>query len=297
MRKILLTVFLLLPFFAFSQELNCTVTIGSEQVQRSDKRVFETLQQAIFEFMNNTRWTNDVFQIEERIECSILINITEAVSNDEFKATMQVQSRRPVFKSSYNSVMLNYSDNNFQFRYLEFQPLEFSINNHTSNLTSVLAYYAYIILGLDYDSFSPLGGTPWFERAQTIVANAQGAAEEGWKPHENDRNRYWLVENILSPSFAPLRDCLYRYHRKGLDIMVDDMEEARTEILAAIESLIPTHRIKPGSLNLQMFFLAKADELVNIFSQAYSDKKSKMVQLGTDMDPGNAPKYKKIIGS
>ena len=297
MRKYLYTFLILLLFCQVSsgQELNCTVQVSGDQIQDIDKRVFETLETSIFEFLNNTKWTNDIYGSEERIECSILINVTKRISTDEFEATIQVQSHRPVYKTSYNSTLLNYNDVDFQFRYLEYQSLEFSLNTFTSNLTSVLAFYAYMIIGLDYDSFSLEGGTPYFQKAQIIVSNAQNAREEGWKAYEGDKNRYWFVENLLTQTFKPLRESGYKYHRKGLDAMTEDIEAARTEIAATIESLKTIHKIKPSSHNMQVFFNAKSDEIVNIFSQAFPDKKQAVVQSLNEIDPGNSIKYQKII--
>lgn len=281
----------------FAQELNCSVQVLSQQVQGTDKRVFETLRTSIFEFMNNTKWTKDAFQNDERIECSILINVSERISTDEFRTTIQVQSRRPVFKTSYNTVLCNYNDNEFQFRYLEYQPLEFSENTSSSNLTSVLAYYAYMIIGMDYDSFSLNGGTRYFQKAQTIVNNAQNLPEKGWKAYEGNKNRYWLVENMLDPVFAPLRECVYQYHLTGLDVMAENKETGREAITRSIELLQKVHSSKPASFNMQVFFNAKADELVNIFSQAFPEEKSKVVNILNEIDPANTTKYQKILSA
>jgi hypothetical protein len=297
LRNFLLLLLFLAPIIGFSQELNCQVQVLSQQIQRSDKRIFETLQNSIFEFMNNTRWTNDVYKMEERIECTILINVTDQVSNDEFRGTLQIQSRRPVYKTSYNTVMFNYSDQDFQFKYLEFQPLEFALNTFTTNLTSMLAFYAYMVIGFDYDSFSPLGGTPHFQKAQTVVANAQNTPEKGWKAFDGNKNRYWMVENLMSQTFEPLRNCYYRYHRKGLDNMGQEMDDSREEIVNAILDMNSVHKIKPVSFNMQVFFTAKADEIVDIYSKAFPDLKSKIVQICSELDPGNNSKYQKILSS
>ncbi|MBL7883559.1 MAG: DUF4835 family protein, partial [Bacteroidia bacterium] len=189
-----------------SQELNCKVQVLSQQIQGTEKRVFETLQTALFEFINNKKWTNDNFKLDERIECSILINVTERPSVDQFSATIQVQSRRPIFKSSYNSPLINFNDQDFQFKYLENQPLEFNDNMFTSNLTSVIAFYAYMILGLDYDSYSLNGGTPYLEKALQVVNNAQSTPEPGWRAFESNKNRYWLINNMLDAPFVGIRE-------------------------------------------------------------------------------------------
>lgn len=294
LRLLLLIALCVRPLFA--QELNCTVQVLAPQVQGTDRRVFETLKQSITEFMNNTRWTNDQFKTDERIECSMTINIQDRVSVDDFKATIQVQSRRPVYKSSYNTVMLNYLDNDFTFKYTEFQPLEFNENTFISNLTSVLGYYAFIIIGIDYDSFGLEAGTPYFQRAQTVVNNAANTPDAGWRAFEGNRNRYWLAENLSNANFKLLRQCIYTYHRKGLDIMSTNVEGGRKAIEGALESLNKVFQISPGSFLMQQFFLAKSDEVVNIFQPAPPDVKAKLVPLLNLIDPGNTSKYLKISG-
>ena len=277
-----------------AQELNCSVQVLHSQIQSSDKRVFETLRNSIYEFMNNRKWTDDVFKTEERIECSMLINISEWIPPDVFKGTMQIQSRRPVYNSSYPALLLNFNDNNIDFRYLEDEPLEFSETSHISNLTSILAFYAYIIIGMDYDSFSLEGGTPYFQKAQTVVNNAQSASEEGWKAFK-PKNRYWLVEDILYQAYRPARECLYKYHRQGLDMMSENTESSRTAILESIELLEKVHIEKPNSFILQVFFDAKADELVSIFSESFPDEKPRVVSILSKIDPGHINKYQNIL--
>lgn len=297
MRKTILYFLLLITSFSFAQELNCKVQVLSQQIQGTDKRVFTTLQTAIFEFMNNKKWTNDQFKLDERIDCSILINVTERPSTDQFVATIQVQSRRPIYKSSYNSVLLNYNDNDFQFTYLENQPLEFNENQFTTNLTSVLGFYAYLIIGMDYDTFSMNGGTTYLQKAQNIVNQAQNTSEPGWRAFESNKNRYWLINNMLDAPFINIRECMYNYHRKGLDEMVSNKEGGRANILEALESLRKVHQARPLSFAMQVFFNAKSDEIINIFSGAFSDEKSKVVTLLNDIDPTNSNKYQKIMAN
>lgn len=297
MRKFIILFFIFALKNSFSQELNCKVQVLSQSIQGTDKRVFETLQTAIYEFMNNRKWTNDAFKNIERIDCSILINVTERPSTDDFKATLQIQARRPVFKSSFNSVLLNYNDNDFQFKYLESQPLEFTENVHLSNLTSVLAYYAYLIIGLDYDSFSLDGGTPYLQKTLAIVNNAQSGNDIGWKAFDGDKNRYWLINNMLDASFVSLRECMYKYHRLGLDLMAENKESGRAAILESLEELRKVHQIKPLSFSLQVFFNAKSDEIINIFSGAFQDEKAKVVNLLNEIDPTNSNKYQKILAN
>ncbi len=298
LKHIPIFIFCLLMIPVRAQELNCQVQVLSQQVQGTDaKRIFDNMQKQVFEFMNNRKWTNDVFSMNERIECTILINVTEKVSTSEFKATIQVQSRRPIFKSSYGSPLFNYNDQNFQFTYVEFQPFDFNVNTYSSNITSVLAYYAYVILALDYDSFSNLGGTEYWQKAQQIVTNAQNGSDAGtgWKSFESNKNRYWLTENILNPVFAPIRETYYNYHRKGLDIMVDKPDDGRALVLEAVNKLKELHKNRPSSYNMQLFFNAKGDEIINVFSQGSQQEKQTVTETLNLIDAANSNKYSKIL--
>lgn len=283
------------PAWLLGQELNCQVSVQTPQIQASDKSIYETLQTTIREFMNNRNWTNDKFLNQERIECSIIITISERTSVDEFKANIQIQSRRPVYRSSYNSPMLNHQDNDFNFRYIQDQTLEFDEANINGNLTAVLGFYAYLIIGMDYESFSPDGGTPYFSKAQNIVNNAQRLPERGWKAFESSRNRYWITENLLNSSFRPLRSTIYRYHRLGLDKMADNITEARPAITEGLKDLRKVYQDKPNSFLMQVFFNAKTDEIVNIYSQAEPDEKNQVVPVLSLIDPANTLKYQGII--
>jgi len=259
-----------------------------------EKQVFEQMQKIVFEFMNNTKWTKDLYTQQERIDCSILINVTQKLSTDEYLGTIQIQSRRPVYKSSYYSPLFNYIDENFQFRFQQFTQLEFNLNTFQNNLTSVLAFYAYVVIAMDYDSYSPLGGTQYWQMAQTIVNNAQTTSEKGWKSSEGTKNRYWLIENQLQPVFQGIRDCNYKYHREGLDIMSDKVDQGRANILSSLDLLIPVYNNRPASFNMQIFFNAKGDELVNVFSKGLPEEKSKAVEKLMLVDPANTTKYLKI---
>jgi hypothetical protein len=284
-----------------SQELNCNVQISAQKIQGSNRQVFESMQRDVYEFMNNTVWTNNVFSYAERIDCNILINLTEQLSADEFRGTIQIQLRRPVFNTTYNSTMLNFIDNNFQFRYVEFQPLEFDPNSYRSSLVSVLAYYAYIIIGFDYDSFSPLGGTEFFRIAEKIVANAQNASEPGWKPYDGsrNRNRYWLVKNILDKEYEGVRRFIYEYDINGLDKMESKIGEARNSIVESLRLIQEVYRARPDPYMylIQIIMESKADELVNIFSDAFPEEKSRVMQILTEIDQGNKNKYEKITAA
>lgn len=288
--------FILIVAFSLlkAQELDCKIQVNSDQVQATDKSVFEVMEKNIFEFMNSRKWTNHIFQPNERIECSILINVNEMISANEFKATIQVQSRRPVFNSSYNSTLFNHIDKEFDFRFNEFDNLEYSENSHLANLTSVLAFYAYIIIGLDYDSYSLKGGTPFFLQAQKIVSNAQGAGEPGWKAFENNNNRYWIVQDLLHPTHEALRECYYNYHRLGFDVMAKDAAKGRATVLESLKLLDKVYQAKPGAFQLQLFFNAKSDEIVNLFKGGLANEKSEVIMLLDKINPMNGSKYKEI---
>lgn len=278
----------------FSQDLICKVQVLTPAIQSSDKQIFQALQQAITEFINNRKWTNDAFLPSERIECTFIINIKER-DLDFFKATATIQSSRPVYGTSYYTPLLNLIDNDWEFNYVENQPLDFSETEHLSNLTSILAFYANIIIGFDYDSFSMEGGNPYFRKAQLVVDNTPSELKSGWKPYEGTQNRYWLSENLNNSNFKPLRKLLYTYHIKGLDIMKDEIETGRKEILNGIEQLRKVHNDKPNSFLMQVFFNAKSNEVVDIFSQAIPQDKTRVFNILSEIDPGNLVKYEKMI--
>lgn len=284
-----------------SQELYCNVQVSAQKIQGSNREVFQNMQRDIYEFMNSMVWTDNVFSFSERIECNLLINLDDQLSADEFRGTIQVQLSRPVYNTTYESTVLNFVDNNFQFRYVEFQTLEFNPNSHTSNLVSVLAYYAYMLIGMDFDTYSQGGGTPYFQVAEKIVTNAQNAPEQGWKPYDGsrNRNRYWLVKNILDSEYAGVRQFLYLYHLRGLDRMESDMTQARTEIYESLRRLQEVYRRRPDPFMYYMTVVleAKADELVNIFSQGFPEEKNRVVQILTEIDPANETKYQKILSA
>lgn len=298
LRKLLLILFMVSPLMSFQQELRCNVQINSQRISGTNRNMFQTLQTALYEFVNNTSWTNHVYGQDERIECTIMLTLNEQIGSDEYKGVLQIQSRRPVFGTSYSTAMLNIVDNNLHFRYLEFDKLEFSETQFNSNLTSTLAYYIYIILGFDYDSFSYLGGTEYFQKAERIVNNAQNAVERGWKAYEGNRkNRYWLVENLLNDKYRPVREVYYRYHRLGLDRMSDKLMEGRAEIAEAIVNLQKVYREKPDPYLylIQVFFDAKNEELVNLFTESFPAEKTRVVNILVEVDNSNAAKYNRLL--
>ena len=279
-----------------AQELNCTVTVIAPQISNVDASRFEALEDGIREFMNGRRWTEDNFDYDERIECTLQLTVSEAIGSTVFKGSMQVQSSRPVFNSDYNTAVLLVNDGDIQFEWLDNSNILFNPGQHRDNLSSLLAYYAYMILGMDYDTFSLEGGTPYFLQAQAIVANAQNAGERGWKASQGKQNRYWLIENHLSQTFRPVRTCLYNYHRKGLDVLFDDVEGARLTMAEALIDMRSTNRIRPGSYNIQVFFLAKSDEIINVFGPAPDAEKARLIPILKQLDPGNIQAYDERLG-
>ena len=288
--------FFLINTIIFSQEINCRVSLNYSSIPSANKEMFNSMRQSINEFMNTTKWTNDIFSNEERIDCTILIRINQQISTDEFTGTISVQSSRPIFKSTYNSPVINLVDDQFRFKYVEFEPLEFNENTHLSNLTSVLAYYAYIIIGLDYDSFSLNGGDKYFIKAQKIVNNAQNDNNaSGWKSFEGSKNRYWLVENLLNPDFENMRNSFYKYHREGMDNFTEKPDMVRETIADALIKLLDVYNQRPKSYFVQLFFDSKTDEIINIFSQGTLMQANQLVNVLTRISPKNSDKWQKIL--
>ena len=285
--------FILFAGFLQAQELNCTVQINSDQIQGSNKSVFNTLKKSISEFMNNRKWTELSFANDERIECTLNI-VVKKVDADVFTAEIQIQSRRPVYNSTYYSTLFNFKDIDFTFNYKEFDQLEMNQNTITSNLTAVLAYYAYIIIGYDLDSFSRLGGTSCFQAAENIVNSAQGADLAGWKAFESTRNRYALISNLLDEGFKKYRNYFYEYHRLGLDEMSTNSTNARARISDGLPILRETNRATPSAIVISSFLDAKSDELINIFSKGTTQEKTDAIQILSDVNPTQSSRYEKI---
>lgn len=288
------------PCATHAQELNCSLQINAQRIQGTNRSVFEEMQRTLYEFVNNTVWTDHTYATDERIECTFILTLTEQIASDEYKGQLTVQSRRPVYGTTYNTPILNFLDENLQFKYIEGQKLEFNESSHLSNLTSILAFYAYIVLGYDYDTFAPLGGSDYFAKAERIVQNAQNAPEKGWRAYEGKRrNRYWLADNMVNDKYRGLRRASYTYHRRGLDVMVDKIADGRTQILDAVLTLQELYRQRPDPemLALQLFLEAKRDEMVNIFSGALSSEKSKATNALTEIDATNSGRYQQIMKS
>jgi hypothetical protein len=296
-------VFILLANLAAAQELNARVTVVSTRVGNNvSKNTFVTLQTALNNFLNNRKWTNDTYAASEKIDCNFLLNLEQSDDANVYNASLTVQAARPVFNSSYVSPIINYQDENIVFKYIEFQQLEFNESRVSgtdplvSNLTAVLAYYAYIIIGFDYDSFAPKGGETYFQKAQNIVNNApDGRNIAGWKAFDGIRNRYWLVENMLNARYNIMHDVYYNYYRLGMDKLYEDDKTARTEMLNVLNLLSGFNTENPNTMINQFFFQGKSTELIKIFSKAVPPDKARARELLSKLDLTNAVKYKEEL--
>ena len=280
-----------------AQELNAEVRVTSQQVQTSNPRVFKTLEEALTNFINNRRWTGEEYELEERIRCQFIININKK-NNNIYEARLQVSYSRPVYNSGYSTPVLVHQDNNFNFEYVEYEQLEFNINNFQSNLTSVIAYYIYVILGYDHDTFALKSGTPYFQKAQTRVGNSQNQGFSGWDSFDGNRNRYWLVDNMLSPAFDNFRSCLYIYHRQGLDLMHKSakIRTAKKNIKNALLSLEKVQEKRRGSMVMAMWFDAKKNEILKIFNGGIAVGIGELKELLKKLDGNNSSDYNKLQG-
>ena len=281
-----------------AQELRCNISINSEQVQGSNKSIFTTLQQSIEEYVNTQRWTNMTFQKKERIECSMLL-VVKSMQDNMFVCEFTCQSRRPVFGTSYSSPLLNFKDENFTFTYQEHERIEFQQASFTSNLASLLAYYCYLIIGHDMDSFSKLGGTPYFQMCENIVSIAQSASIEsseatGWKAFESNRNRYAVINNLMDEAFKKYRIYYYDYHRHGLDEMGNNVANGRARIAKDIQVLKEAYSARPATYIVNAFLDAKSEELINIFKEGTSEEKKQVYNILVAIDPTRQDEYDKI---
>jgi len=285
---------------AQAQELRARVNVVASRVGSNvDKKVFQTLQTALNNFINNRKWTSDNYSPEEKIDCSFLLNLESGGDANVYKASLTIQSARPVFNSSYLSPIINFQDNELTFKYAEFQQLEFNENRVAgtdplaSNLTAVLAYYINIILGLDYDSFSPKGGNVYFQKAQSIVNNSpDGRGISGWKAFDGTRNRYWLIENLLNSRYNLMHDVYYKFYRLGMDKLYEDEITGRNQLLNVLSLLNNFNNDNPNTMILQFFFQGKTQELIQVFSKASPPEKAKALEFLQRLDISNATKYK-----
>ena len=283
-----------------AQELNCQVSIITDaklEITSVEKEVLKDLENVIYEMMNNTQWSKDKFTIEERINCNLQLQINSIPTSGSFKGSMQIQSSRPGLKSSYNTTIFNFKDDDIVFGYSRSNgAVQYTKSQFRDNLSSLLAFYAMYILAMDYDSFSNSGGTKYFSEAQEIVLNAQSSGAPGWKSNERGKNnRYWLVDNALHELFSPLRACMYVYHRKGIDRLYDNKKEARVEIKNALSKLVKVTATRPNSLNVLNFITAKTNELISLYEDAEAREKNEIVNLLKRIDPTNSSKYQEIL--
>lgn len=292
MKKILSLIFLSLVYLTgYTQEINARVQVTAPQVPNINKNSVELIQKTVRDFLNNNKWSSENYLTQERIECNVVITITAWDGSSGYKAEAQIQSSRPVFGTAYNSTILNYSDKDFDFSYTEGQPIDFSDQNYLTNLSSLLSYYAYTIIGLDKDSFSRLGGTPYFLKAQTILNLAQASGNSGWKAYDGLRNRYWMNENLLNKSFQDLRVFIYNYHINVLDRMQESPSKAAKALLNYLPDLQQMDKQKLGSIFPNIYFATKAEETANLVAMGNAQDKILAYNLLSDIDPANINKY------
>ncbi|WP_343747841.1 DUF4835 family protein [Fluviicola sp.] len=298
MNKILSLLFLMLLTKGYSQELNCQVTIVTNiktEVTSAEKELFDQIKQVVTDLMNNTKWTEEKFKVEERINCQLQLQIN-TINNGDFTGSIQVQSSRPVYNSSYNTTLFNFQDDNLEFTYSRNTVVLYAKNQFRDNLSSILAFYAYYIIALDFDSFSLQGGTKYFQEAQQIVSNAQTSSGKGWKSSETGKkNRYWLVENAMQQLFEPLRECYYEYHRLGMDHLYDKPDVAKQAIYTALDKLSKIASARPNSINIINFAYCKMNELKNLYATAKPEEKTQIVTVLKKLDPANSSKYEEIL--
>ena len=293
MKKIVSLFLLFFVGVVQAQQLNCSVQINSDKVATTNNQIFKNLKTSISDFVNKTDWTGEEYKQNEKIECSMVIIVNSYESN-EFSATIQVQSTRPVFNSTYASPVFNYNDKDFSFRYIEFENLQFNPSNFDSNLVSVLAYYSYMILGFDADTYTLLSGNKNYEVAQQILTVAQQSGNKGWSQSDGSQNRYFLVSDILGGTYNAYREALYQYHREGLDIMSTDVKASKNKIIDAIATLSKLYAVRPNAFLTRVFFDAKVDELVSILSGGPKVSLTETIDNLNKLSPLNTAKWSAI---
>ncbi|MFK7978453.1 MAG: DUF4835 family protein [Saprospiraceae bacterium] len=294
---ILTTLFALITFTTFAQELNVTVRVNAQKAQ-SDPQVFKSMENSIQEFMNNQKWTEDEFEQSERIEVNMQVTILEELSTTSFAAELQIQAIRPVFNSDYQTPLITHLDKGIRFNFEAYQPIDFQENAYTDNLSHTLAFYAYTILGLDYDSFSPYGGEKYFQKAQNLInvfpAN-QSASFPGWTAQSGGKqSRYWLMESLLNPSVRPFREAMYTYHRQALDLMYDDVETGKAVMMQVLETVGQVNNKYLNAMIMKVFANTKGSEIIDIFKIAPRQQKTRIYAIMSKVDPANSSKYRGI---
>ena len=293
MKKIIGFLFLFFVGLANAQQLNCTVQVNSDKLASTNNQIFRNLEKSVNEFVNKTDWTGESYKQNEKINCSMVIILNSYESN-QFSATIQVESSRPIFNSTYSSPVFNYNDKDFTFRYVEFENLIFNPANFDSNLVSVLAFYSYMILGFDADTYTLYGGKPWFDVAQQIVSVAQQSGTKGWNQADGNQNRYFLANDILSGTFDAFRDAMYQYHREGLDNMTKDLKGSKEKILASINTLSGIYKVRSNAFLTRVFFDAKVDEIVSILSGGPRVSINETIDTLNKISPLNSSKWATI---
>ncbi|MEL6251093.1 MAG: DUF4835 family protein [Bacteroidota bacterium] len=288
-------IFLLAFQTGFSQELLCSVSVDAGRIQ-SDRTVFEDMQKNISEYMNFTQWGGDKFESQERIRCNLQIVVIQRPAPDYFVCNMNLQVFRPTYNSTYETVLLKVADQSFNFNYVAYQNMVFTDNTYTDNLTALLNFYAYLILAFDYDSFGLNGGSPFFQKCQEIVNLASSASNEGgWRANENNRNRYWLMENLSNSRYKSFHDIVYKYHRQGLDIMESKPAQGRRAIMESLKELQRLNQQNPLLILIKTFLDAKQNELVGVFGKAFSNDKQEFINIMNDIDPSNIARYNSVL--
>lgn len=290
-------IFLFIGRAATAQEFHFKVEINTQQVQNFDPSTITSLKNAMTEFLNNRKWTNYNFTPQERIKCTLLFNITQVTGSDQYSGNFHIIMERPVYHSGYQSPLLNLIDKNIKFRYTASQSMNFVQNSYTDNLTSLLAYYAYMILGVDFDTFSPDGGTPFYQQAMSVVQSAQNSSDPGWTAVESSKDRYHFVSQMLNKAYEPLRQFLYQYHRRGLDVMSNNIDAGRRVVLSSLRDLQKVYENRPDLYVLQLILDAKRNELIGMFSKAPESQKSQMVDIMSVVDPANGNRYRRILSN
>ena len=288
-----IAIFFLVFLKTHGQELNCTITVNADKIPGSNKQIFNTLENSLNEFVNQKRWTNHNYKVQEKINCNFTITILEQTGSD-FKGHIQIQSSRPVYNTSYLTPVFNFKDDNFSFQYTEFEPLQFNQNSFESNLVSIVTFYSYIILGMDADTFALHGGTIYYTMAQNVLVQAQQSGYAGWNQNDGTKTRFTLIDNITSPTYNAYRDALYQYHRNGLDILSTDTKIAKETIGKSVTILKTIYDTRPNAFLLRVFMDSKADEIVNIFSDGPRYDTSKLKDNLLKISPLNASKWNEI---
>lgn len=296
-KKILIVILLsMIALGVSAQEFRCSVSINSQQIQTTEKQIFETMKQTIEDFVNNRKWTTLTFEAHEKMDCNIGLILSERASLTEFKGQLSIQIRRPVYNSNYTTGLFNYIESDFQFSFNESQPLEFDINSFTSNLSSAISYYLYMFLGITFDSYALMGGENFYEVARTIAQTAEKSGYRGWRGTDGQKARYWFMENYTNATYQELRKANYYYHRLGLDMMTKDQDEARRNIMEALRSIQKVHKIRTNLLAVQIFMDVKIPEISNIFTPATDAEKKEIYKIVKEISPINLNKIKGFDG-